>query len=173
MRPGDPRSEFRLGRALSNAGETREGVTLLRRALQRNPANAEGAVWLSDALVRAGDPRAALDVLRDGLKTLPQSAILRKRLAWRLATLEDPALRDGARAVALALEVVAKTGDRDAEALDVLGAAHAETGEFERAIESAEKALAAKPDPARATAITQRIERYRERTPWREDARAR
>jgi len=75
----------------------------------------------------------------------------------------DRALRDAQAAVRLAERACELTGYRNAEALDTLAAAYASAGEFERAVETAERALAATGDgtgPA-AAAIRERLALYR------------
>ena len=63
-------------------------------------------------------------------------------LARLLATVPDAALRDGAAALRLALEVRDRTGGRDPRVLDTLAAAYAATGDFGAARQTAETAVA-------------------------------
>ncbi|HSG89059.1 MAG TPA: tetratricopeptide repeat protein [Pseudomonadales bacterium] len=108
-------------------------------------------------------------------------------LAWLLATAPAAELRDGPRAVQLARQAVAR--DASAQALDVLAAALAETGQFDAAVDAQERAIRAlaagsrEDDPAaprrddrdgRADgtglqAFVARLESYRTGHPWRAD----
>jgi tetratricopeptide (TPR) repeat protein len=62
-------------------------------------------------------------------------------LAWLLATYPDSTLRDGTEAVRLAERACALTQRQVPSILDTLGAAYAESGEFQRAIDTTEEAL--------------------------------
>ena len=88
----------------------------------------------------------------------PGSVGTRNNLAWLLATAKDPRVRDGARAVTLALEVVRL--DRQPAWLDTLAAAHAECGEFARAAAVEEEAWRRSMPPNERFRI--RLECYRQ-----------
>jgi tetratricopeptide (TPR) repeat protein len=62
-------------------------------------------------------------------------------LAWILATASDESIRDGARAVQLAEDVVRRAGHPNAIVLRTLAAAYAETARFSDAIETARQAI--------------------------------
>jgi len=76
-------------------------------------------------------------------------------LAWLLATAKDPRVRDGPRAVACAREAV--QSDRLPAWLDTLAAAHAECGDFARAVAVEEEAWRGSNPPN---------ERFRMRLEW-------
>ncbi len=94
------------------------------------------------------------------------SLLARNNLAWLLATADDPAVRDGPRAVALIRPVALYTGAW--QYLDTLAAAWAAAGELQRAAATAEAALAAvgaDPAPtalAERAALERRLDRYRQ-----------
>lgn len=67
--------------------------------------------------------------------------------AWQLATHEEPTGRDGPRAVELAKLAVAATGRTNAEILDTLAAAYAETGQFDNAVTTQQEAMRLLQDP--------------------------
>lgn len=62
-------------------------------------------------------------------------------LAWFLATTEKKEMRDGKRAVELALKACELTEWKNARILDTLAAAYARTGEFDQAMKWQEKAV--------------------------------
>jgi len=62
-------------------------------------------------------------------------------IAWLLATVPDPSLRDGVRAASLSENIVDATYGQSRRALDVCAAAYAEQGRFDEAVRVLEKAL--------------------------------
>jgi ATP/maltotriose-dependent transcriptional regulator MalT len=77
-------------------------------------------------------------------KIRPTGMNAEANLAWVLATSPDAALRDGAKAVELAKEIIKRTGHADDVnriiVLRTLAAGYAETGRFAEAVESAQQA---------------------------------
>lgn len=88
-------------------------------------------------------------------------------LAWTLATSREEAFREAGEAVRLAEHAATLTEHRDPAILDVLAAAHAAAGEFDRAIDVSEAALRLGPPPIGAAAIRARRELYRQGQPYR------
>ena len=89
-------------------------------------------------------------------------------LAWLLATQRNAALRNGSRALSharLAVQAEASVGH-----LDTLAAALAETGQFEQAVATQQRAIAAvaSDNPRLETELQQRLDHYRRQQPWRE-----
>jgi len=72
----------------------------------------------------------------------PNSPVALNNLACLLATVSDPTLRDGAEAVRLAGRACALTDYQNSSVLSTLAAAYAETGRFDEAVATAEKACA-------------------------------
>jgi hypothetical protein len=95
----------------------------------------------------------------------PDSAGAMVDLAWVLAGAPQDSLRDPGLAVRLAERAVQITGGNDAGTLDVLAAAHASNDEFDRAVETADAALALK--PSNADAVTARRDGYRQHRAFR------
>jgi tetratricopeptide (TPR) repeat protein len=62
-------------------------------------------------------------------------------LAWLYATCPDGSLRNGRRALELAQRYERLADRKNPSLYDILGAAYAETGQFEKAVQMAEKAL--------------------------------
>ena len=89
-------------------------------------------------------------------------------LAWLLATFRDAGLRDGARALVHAqLAVEAQPSSTH---LDTLAAAYAETGQFDRAVETQREAIAAllAADMGEQVGLERRLQAYQRAQPWRE-----
>ena len=91
--------------------------------------------------------------------------------AWILASCTADDCRDGAKAVDLATQACKLTNWKDPDYLDTLGVAYAEVGNFDQAIKMESQALQF---PAWATrqgdGAQKRIELYKQRKPYREQA---
>jgi serine/threonine-protein kinase len=92
------------------------------------------------------------------LREDPGSAGTRNNLAWLLATAKDPRVRDGPRAVAYAREALVSR--RQPAWLDTLAAAHAECGDFDRAVAAEEEAFRLSDPPNER--FRRRLEGYRQ-----------
>lgn len=87
--------------------------------------------------------------------------------AWVMSTSRHAELRDGDRAVREAERAVAIASS--AMTLDTLAAAHAERGEFHRAVEMQREAIAALPEESALSAeLQEHLETYLREQPWRE-----
>jgi tetratricopeptide (TPR) repeat protein len=95
-------------------------------------------------------------------------------LAWLLATCPDKSVRDGAKAVELvqqAEQSPSLAGIELPQLLDTLAAAYAEAGRFDKAVETAKRALnlpATQNDKPLAEAIQCRLKLYEANTPYHE-----
>ena len=157
-------AHYNLGTALSAAGRLGQAAEQYRQAIQIDPKYANAHNNLGGVLLAQGKRDEALAAYREAVRLRPQSAPGLENLAWVLATGSRPSPREIGEAVDTAERVVGLTGRRNARGLDVLAAAYAAAGDFERAQNAAAAALrllsAAEP---LVTDIRQRLELYRQR----------
>lgn len=125
------------GAARAQVALWRNDVTFCSAAVASAPNAWMPVAALARAHLSRGEQSAALAALQAGRARLPNALMLPYLEALVLATSPEPELRDGARALDLALPVVRVTGAQDPAALLALAAAKAETGD----IEGAERAL--------------------------------
>jgi tetratricopeptide (TPR) repeat protein len=156
-----------LGNVLLRRLRPGEALEHFREALRLDPANAEAHYNAGSVLRSRGDLATAVEEFHAALHLKPDWIPAVASLAWILATAPDPSLRDAARAIRLAEQAAELTERRDASALDILAAAYAAAGQFDRAVEASDAALGMKPDAVLAAAIRRRQELYREHKPYR------
>lgn len=113
------------------------------------------------------DEEAALADFNEALRLDPQNPSARFGLAWVMATSGDTAVRNGSRALEEATAVCEHFNWTDAGALDALAAAHAEVGDFGKAIEHAEKAAELFTKESDKKAVNGRLDLYRAKKPYR------
>jgi len=100
---------------------------------------------------------------------------LLNNLAWVLATSTVDDVRDGKRAVEIALKAAELTDNKTAHVLSTLAAAYAETGDFASAVKWSNKAIELKQQDAAeddgrdiAAQLSKELESYEKKKPWRE-----
>jgi len=156
-------AHYNLGTAFSVAGRLDQAVEQYRQAIQIDPRYANAHNNLGGVLLAQGKRDEALGEYREVVRLQPQSASGLDNVAWVLATGPNPSPRDVGDAVDAAERVVSLTRRRDARALDVLAAAYAAAGEFDRAQDAAAAALRLLPAEPLAGEIRQRLDLYRQR----------
>ena len=83
----------------------------------------------------------AIEHYRQVLDVVPESLFVQCELAWILATCPVESLRDGTASIEFAASVCEATEYRSLRAMDVLAAAYAEAGQFNKAVQTAQRAL--------------------------------
>ena len=139
--PSSPVAHRNLASALLKNGKSEEAIVHYTACLQLDPSDFVGQINLGLLLRRKGKTEEALVHYRAALSIKEDSSLALNNLAWLLATISDARFRNGAEALKLAHRAVTITKHKDAEALDTLAAAQAETGEFAAAIQTAEQAV--------------------------------
>ena len=110
--------------------------------------------------------------LVDQLRKNPDGLDALNNLAWIYATNTNPRFRNAAEAVKLAERAYQLTKGRNAAILDTLGAAYAESGKFDKAIEAAKRGIEfakATNELALADALKNHIDQYEKKQPVREE----
>jgi len=170
--PDDPNCHLMLGTSLMQLGQLKEGRAHLNQAVRLDERYAESRPLLdrADRFLAAGKLEDATIQYRRVLERTPDYLPALVGLASILATAGDEGLRDGRQAVALADKASRLSGYGDSAALAVLAAAYAETGQFERAVQVADRALqSARRDENKllANLLESDLPRYRRNEPSR------
>jgi hypothetical protein len=100
-----------LGKALFHQGRMEEGIAQFRAALQIDPTLADAHYNLGIALLRQGRMEEAIEQDQKALELQPANVRhYQNNLAWMLATAPQASLRNGARALELALKASQASG---------------------------------------------------------------
>ena len=114
----------------------------------------------------------AKDHYETALNLNPSDRVTSNNLSWLLATSPDSDVRDGYRALELAIGISKGRLAQDPRILNTFAAAYAECAEFGKAIEKATEALkyAQKAEDDELTLqIEVMIRKFAERKPWRQE----
>jgi tetratricopeptide (TPR) repeat protein len=163
IRPDYGLAHNNLGNVLLRLGNRDEALRHFRDAFRLDPSNAEAHYNAGSVLRSRGELSEALGQFRQAVQLKPESTSAVASLAWLLATAPDAAIRNAAEAIRYGERAADLTRRRDASALDILAAAYASAGQFDRAIAITQEALGLEPDDALAAAIRQRQALYRQR----------
>ena len=162
----------RCGAWLAGSSRFGDAETALRRAWQYDHSNTTAANALAQLLHSIGRSQDAVAQYREILKVQESDLASMNNLAWILATDPSAAVRSPTEAIAIAEKLCSATENQSVGPLDTLAAAYAAAGEFEKAVQAAEKAVAmvrATSGNGQATsAIAARLAGYQNRKPYLE-----
>lgn len=197
INPRYAEAHVELGAALLQTGRAPEAVAHFVAALEIDPQFAKAHYNLAVALLRSGKTDEAARHLRSAVDAEPGYPAARyslglvlysqrkigealaqwraapdyppalNRMAWVLATSPDASFRNGGEAVRLA----ERLSPKEAEALNTLAAAYAETGRFREAVDTARRAMEMARQQGKsglAETLKGRIALYEKNTPYHE-----
>jgi len=139
LKPDYAEAHNNLGAALAAEGQTQGAIAEFREAARIDPNYTTALCNLGNALLGAGETAAAIAQVEKALQLQPASPAIQNALAWMLAAAPQTSLRDGGRAVQLAVQ--ASRGSASPAMLRTLAAAYAQAGQFPDAVQTAEEAL--------------------------------
>jgi protein O-mannosyl-transferase len=171
LRSNYPEAHNNLGIALGQCGRFDEAVAHFNKALKINPDYADAQRNLNMARSLRGKLVTALAERRESLRSQPNDIALLNQTAWMLATNPNASIRNGAEAIELAQRAVELPDGRQPAVLGTLAAAYAETGQFAKAIETAQQALALVASQGNGTladSLRARIRLYQAGSPYHE-----
>jgi tetratricopeptide (TPR) repeat protein len=154
----------------SRLAQPADSIEELEKRIEHSPGDAALYSRLAGLWYARGNSARAVSALRKGVTHAENSTTVAVELAWLLATSPDDSIREGDSAVSLALDVLGKTPEPPPEYLDVLAAALAEAGQFDRARQEAQRAVAIASRQGRAdlaSAIQRRADLYKSHKPFR------
>lgn len=169
LSPNDAESRRELGLLLAQQGKFGEAETQFEQAARLKP-DADTFRNLGLAQLLQGRAKEAVASYRRAMELKPDWPVILNDLAWLLATNPDSTIRNGGEAVQLAQKANDLAGGKEARYLGTLDAALAETGRFDEAIATAEKARAlalVAGEKDLASAAQERCDLYKNKQPFR------
>jgi Flp pilus assembly protein TadD len=139
-----PEVLMQLARMRLDWGQDERAIPLLRSFQSLEPDDYVGRKLLADAYRRTGRAALALAQYRGAARLRPELYQPLARMAWIHATHPDPKLRNPARAMQLAERAADRmplVPDGNPLVPEALAAAHASSGQFERAADIVEQAI--------------------------------
>ncbi|MEY2543898.1 MAG: protein O-mannosyl-transferase [Verrucomicrobiota bacterium] len=138
LRDGNAAAHFGLGRALAAKQKTDAAIFHFQKALSIQPDYIGASNDLGVLFASKGEIKEAVAAWEQSLSFDPENADAANNIAWVRATVADPDLRDGRKALELA-QIALRAGGENSIVLRTLAAAQAENGQFAEAIATCQR----------------------------------
>jgi len=172
--PGSAEARSRLGSELASRKRWAEAAEQFRHVVRIDPDDVSARHNLGSFLLLLGKTDEAIGQYRQVLARKPDFELTVMALGRILATHHDPDIRDGAEALRLIKPLCERSARPVPAALDVLAAAYAETGQFDKAVATARKAIRlarATGNAALAAKLQKRLSLYEQGKPYHTERR--
>jgi tetratricopeptide (TPR) repeat protein len=163
--------EIDLGVAMAKKGQMESAIPVFKKVLAEDPDSVPAKYYLGKALLLTGHGAEGLAYWKQALASDPDNLQVLNDTAWLLATSRDDALRNDTEALRLAQHAAELTAEKEPAILGTLATVYAELGQFEKAIDMAQRAeeLAQQQNkPALAQNLSERLAQFRNKTPIRQ-----
>ncbi len=165
--PDDVETRIQLAYLYSLDRKHEKTIEIFSEILRKDPGNWAALRGRGDTYLGTGKHAEAIADYEKALKLRPDDSGILNNFAWVLATSPVEKLRSGKRAVELAERACKVTDYKQAHILSTLGAAYAETGDFETAKKWSQKAIELGRDDQKE-ALKKEMESYKAKKPFRE-----
>jgi tetratricopeptide (TPR) repeat protein len=176
LEPADFKAQNNMGTVLLQNGLAGDAIAYLQKAVEIKPDDAGPHYLLGNALFRTGRVAEAIRHYEKAIQLSPDHIQARNDLAWILACDPDPSIRNGPRAVALALRADELSGGQNPVVIGTLAAGYAEAGKFSDAVAAGKRACQAalaRTNSVLAELLEKRLGFYQAGLPWRDTSEAR
>jgi protein O-mannosyl-transferase len=171
LRPDNSPAHENLAKALLQKGKIADALIHYQKLLELQPDNIEVHNIVGTVLTQQGRVAEGVEEWEKVLAIQPDNGNAMSNLAWVFATSSDQSLRDGPKAVRLAEQALRLSGGRIPILFRTLAAAYAESGEFSKAIQTAQLGIElanSQGNPGLATELEGNIALYQEQKPLRD-----
>ena len=166
--PGNESSWCNRGNAWSAKKEYEKAIADYSEAIRLDPKDTSPYVGRGIAWSAKKDYEKAIADYSEAIRLDPKDAYSYNNRAWHWATCPDEKYRDGKRAVESATKACELSEWKTANSIGTLAAAHAEAGDFARAVEFQTKANAMCADADDKKKGEDRLMLYQDKTPYRD-----
>jgi tetratricopeptide (TPR) repeat protein len=169
-RPNTARYHRSLAEAYHDKRDLPAAIANFDAALALRPRDVTALMGRAEAWRRSGAPARAVADLKKAMELKPyRPERVLNQVAWIEATCPDGAVRNGKDAVEAATRACELSRWENSGVIDTLAAAYAEDGQFPKAIEMQERALASsKLQPEFRAEMEARLAQYRQGQAYRE-----
>ena len=174
INPGRAALHNNLALVLAELGRFDEAIQECSLAIQLDPRYASPRFQMGKLLLKKGLGTDSIANLKEALTIEPDNYPMLVYVARVLASDENPQVRNGAEAVALAVRIQRLSPQPQPVALDTMAMAYAEVGNFKLARQLQQQAVnltEAAGQNEDAAALRNRLEHYSQGQPWRESFR--
>jgi protein O-mannosyl-transferase len=171
LRPDNSPAHENLAKALLQKGQVADALIHYRKLLQLQPDNIEVHNIVGTVLTQQNRVAEGVEEWEKVLAIQPENGNAMSNLAWVFATVPDQSLRDGPKAVRLAEQALRLSGGRIPILFRTLAAAYAESGEFSKAIQTAQQGMElanSQGNSGLATELQGNIALYQQQQPLRD-----
>ena len=166
--PGEIGWKLQLALYYNASDRPRKAIEIFTEALELEPGSIEALRGRADAYLSIGDHEKALPDYQKILEQEPDHEGALNNYAWVLATSPKEGVRDAKKSLELAKKAVEVSEGKKPHILSTLGAAYAENGDFEKALEWSRKAVAMAEDEEMRSQLQKEVESYERKEPVRE-----
>jgi tetratricopeptide (TPR) repeat protein len=147
-------------------------IEAFERVVKEQPGDVAAQYNLANAFRTTGQIKDAVELYERILKMDSNMILAANNLAWIRATHPSATLRNGVEAVRLAEDLCQKTKFQQPSFLDTLAVAYAEAGLFEKAVQTAQRAITLATqagDHRSAAEMRGRLELFEQKRPYRSE----
>jgi len=162
-----------VGQAWMVLGDTKGAIRYFKKGVELDPDSINIRFNLAAALQLRGDAGDAIKNYQYILSQQPSAVNAANNLAWLYGTHADKTIRNGKEAVRLSLQACRISKNNVPAFLGTLGAAYAETGNYEEAITATQRAIqlaAAMGQERLVPDLKERLALFQSKKPYREPA---
>jgi len=166
--PKDPLALLQLAMLYMADKQLEKAIETYTAVLEQDPKEVAALRGRGDALLNLGRHEEAIRDYEKALEIEPDDSGVLNNLAWVLSTSPYDKVRDGKRAIELATKACEVTEYKEAHILSTLGAAYAETGDFESGTKWVKKGLETAEGDEEKQALEKELKSYQGKKPVRE-----
>ena len=170
----DPGLLMQLAMLYTQDNRPKQAIKVFDQVIKANEDYWQAYRFRGDTRLSIGNHAEAIADFEKSLEMAPEDEVDRSgtlnNLSWVLSTSPDDKVRNGKRALELALESCKLTEYAKPHILSTLAAAYAELGDFEKAVEWSTKGveIARKTKEPQLEQLESELKNYLEKKPWRE-----